>query len=54
MSQLSKVTQWVDDMPGSSKKSEYFADLYDFCFTSATGEILLLLLTPSMSFMGKE
>ena len=53
VSQLSKVTQWVDDMPGSSKKSEYFADLYGFCFTSATSEILLLL-TPSMSFMGKE
>ena len=53
VSQLSKVTQWVDDMSGSSKKSEYFADLYDFCFTSTTGE-RLLLLTLSMSFMGKE
>ena len=31
VSQLSKFTQWVDDMSDSSKKSEYFAT----CMTSA-------------------
>lgn len=44
MSQLSKVTQWVDGMSGSGKRSEYFADHYGFCFTSTVGEIPLLLM----------
>lgn len=44
MNQLSKITQWVGDLSGSDRKSEYSAEHCDVFFTCIIGEILLLFM----------